>query len=282
MSARPALPCLVLLCLAHCWGGAPAGSGLGAALRVEGAQFYPGDLPAEDGGPAVLGLLIEQNQLRAGEVGRAVTGTLAQGATAVVLALSADSGSWIVRAGVPDVRAPELPTFLALASIAPGTPPGPRDLLARAAGPDRRLGPLLRQPLTILAEALPDGELVFTLSWDTRADLDLHVVTPAGEEIWARRPAGGGGVLDLDAGGGCFFDGQRRERVRWSASPRAGRYLALVDAVSLCGAPAANFTLAAHRRGALLAQAWGQRDETSTRGPHDRGAGLLVLAVDVP
>ena len=43
------------------------------------------------------------------------------------------------------------------------------------------------------------GDPQFTLIWDTRADIDLHVIEPGGSEIyWENRNGGQGGELDVD------------------------------------------------------------------------------------
>ena len=43
------------------------------------------------------------------------------------------------------------------------------------------------------------GDPQFTLIWDSRADIDLHVVEPGGSEIyWENRNGGQGGELDVD------------------------------------------------------------------------------------
>src|SRR5688572_5060517 len=44
------------------------------------------------------------------------------------------------------------------------------------------------------------GDIQVTATWDTEADVDLHVVDPSGFEIyWADRHAPSGGELDLDS-----------------------------------------------------------------------------------
>jgi hypothetical protein len=55
-----------------------------------------------------------------------------------------------------------------------------------------------------------------------------------------------------------------------------------VDTPSLCGQPIANFTVRAVLRGNAIGQASGVSLDPDTWGPHDRGAGKLVLTFDVP
>lgn len=45
---------------------------------------------------------------------------------------------------------------------------------------------------------LADGELRFTLRWDLPGDIDLHVLTPAGSEIYYANRDADGGMLDRD------------------------------------------------------------------------------------
>ena len=47
-------------------------------------------------------------------------------------------------------------------------------------------------------ECVNVGELRFTLSWSASTDLDLHVLTPSGDEVWFANTTGGGGELDQD------------------------------------------------------------------------------------
>jgi hypothetical protein len=55
-----------------------------------------------------------------------------------------------------------------------------------------------------------------------------------------------------------------------------------VDTPSLCADSFANWTVTARLDGKLVGSAVGESLETDTEMPHDRGAGVLALAFDVP
>ena len=276
---------------------APADRGLLALLRVEGAQFYPGRPPGARGGPDISGLLVGRTVVRPGEVGFGVSGAATAGTTAVVLSLERDAGYWVLAAGVPDVTAPDQPTYTAQLSFAPTLPSGPRNLAIQAVDAAGRAGPPRLQALTVAegSSALPDGALVIGLRWDTEADLDLHVVEPGGAEIWARKPTGstpdGGvsdagtttpGVLDVDSNALCVIDGRRAENVLYAQAPAAGTYLVRIDAWSLCGETYAHWVVEVRRNGEAVARTAGELVPSATRGPHGPGAGLLALTFTVP
>ena len=275
---------LVALCLITGCGPVPDPRGLTAWLRVEGGQFVDSAFAAPEGGPAVMGILDEQPAVRRGEAGHVIAGSIAPGGTAVSLALDGDRGWWIVRAGVPDITAPDQPTFRALFSISPSVPLGPRALSIRAADGAGRYGPPVIDSLVVGETAPPAGALVVSLAWDTEADLDLHVVAPGGFEIWSRsaRDPATGGTLDHDSNATCVIDGARAENVVWRSAPPTGSYAVRVDTPSLCGAVAARWTLSVRANDRLIGQARGESTGVATRGSHDRGAGLTVLTFEMP
>jgi hypothetical protein len=72
-----------------------------------------------------------------------------------------------------------------------------------------------------------EGELRFSLSWTLDTDLDLHVMTPGGEEIYFANPTAVGGELDVDdcVGSTCREPGGTHvENVYWGAGPPTGEY----------------------------------------------------------
>jgi hypothetical protein len=67
------------------------------------------------------------------------------------------------------------------------------------------------------------GVVQVTAAWDSRADLDLHVVEPCGDEIYLDDPESiSGGTLDLDSNASCV-DGPRNENIYWPSSAWCGR-----------------------------------------------------------
>ena len=297
MPVRALLPALAgALLAAGCSGGAASDPALGAELRFPGAQYVPGATPAGDDGPEVLSLELLSTAIWPGASNRAVRGALGSEATAATLAMSGDTGYWILPAGVPDVEAPALPTFRGQASFSATLAEGSYTLEARAVDSAGHFGPPRRQTLSVLPEppsAAGDAALRVALRWDSESDLDLHVVDPQGNEIFhgarssrdAFAPgssAAGVGMLDADSNGNCVIDGLRRETVAWTSEPPTGHYLVRVDTTSLCGRPSAYWSVRVLLRGEALASASGSSFDVDTRGAHDRGAGLLALEFDVP
>lgn len=100
------------------------------------------------------------------------------------------------------------------------------------------------------------GALRFTLSWDRPGDMDLHVVTPAGREIYYASRMQDGGNLDRDD-----TTQTGPENVFWASTPPPGTYLVCVVPFSISAAT--NFTLTVARAGVEGAPIRGSR-ATST------------------
>jgi uncharacterized protein YfaP (DUF2135 family) len=72
-----------------------------------------------------------------------------------------------------------------------------------------------------------EGALRFSLSWEEETDLDLHVITPDGTEIYYGNSSGAGGYLDVDdcVGDSCRTPGGTHvENIFFEASPMSGMY----------------------------------------------------------
>ncbi len=276
--------------------GTTADQGLDCDMQIAGAQFFRGAMPAEAGGPKVASVALVTATARAGQVGKTATGALEPPATAAALMLDGDRGYWLLPAGVPDVQSPTFPSFKASLSFARTLAGGPRELVVRAIDGAGRPGPASPQTLTIAADGPPAGKLVFSLTWDTESDLDLHVVDPTGAEVykgninsWSPPPPGQapdpnawktGGILDFDSNASCVVDGLRREDVVYATTAPSGHYVVRVDTFSLCSEVSAHWTVEALADGVVVGKATGSSFETDTQMPHDRGAGVLALEID--
>jgi hypothetical protein len=270
----------VVAVIAGCSGSAVSSDpGLSADLQVEGARFSAG-APASGGdGPAVRGLQLADAHIAAGAHDRPLLGQLDPSAAAVTLRLDGDRGYWIVPAGVPATEAPTLPTFDVRLAFARTLPTGARTLIAQAVDANGHVGAPSTLALDIAGAALPSGALVVHLEWQGTADLDLHLVDPAGVETWARHP---NGLLDVDSNAQCLFDGRDQENIVFTAPPPPGHYVVRVDAFSLCGAALAAWRVDVLRDGTLVANASGEASDADTREAHDKGAGRTALELDVP
>ena len=96
------------------------------------------------------------------------------------------------------------------------------------------------------------GDVQVNITWDSRADLDLHVLDPQGGEIyWAGRTSPSGGQLDLDSNAGCGSDGPRAENIFWASGLVAphGEYIVRVDNWSACGVAESNYVVTVNTKG---------------------------------
>jgi hypothetical protein len=300
--SRFPIPYSLLFCVASCT-VASSDPGYDAFLQVDGAQFRPGAFPDASGGPETLAAATTHSTVEIGRVRERMKSTLDGGATAAIVGIAGEEGAWIVRAGPPDVDAPGLPTATAQLGFADVTPPGPFKLLVAAVDAEGRIGPARVVELVAAPVLPPEGDLVVSLAWTGKADLDLHVIDPLGHEVWSgspntwQPPPPGepvdpdawltGGILDHDGNAGCHRDGAPDENVVWttrtgSSGPVApliptGDYVVRVDTRSMCGDPAAAWSVTAYDHGAPLASARGSSVADDVLHPHGAGAGATAL-----
>ncbi|WP_295995719.1 hypothetical protein [Rugamonas sp.] len=124
-----------------------------------------------------------------------------------------------------------LPAVLAAADAS-----GTAQATVRLMAPDGTVSAPSTLPVTF--QAVGSGPIQVSLSWGAPVDLDLHVVTPANEEIYYANPSDSShGALDLDSNAGCAIDNVNNENVVWSNAtpPAAGNYVVRVDYWSACG-----------------------------------------------
>ena len=279
---------------AACGHGVRADVGSDAWLQVQGGTFVRGEWPGDEGGPAVESVDLVNSSAVIGAVGRRLGGTLAPGAEMAAIRLAGDRGYWLVRAAPPGLEAPQSPVYTATFDLARTVEPGEYRVEVRATNLDGAFGPARSAPLTALPAGGTDGVLVFRLTWDRNADLDLHVLEPSGAEIFHRdkssRPRGvppsvdAGvpfGVLDADSNPRCAIDGRREENVVYRGAAPSGRFVVRVDTFGLCGEDSARWRVQAFQGGRVVAEQRGTAVFADTTYPHDRGAGVVALELDL-
>jgi hypothetical protein len=291
---------LLLLSLAAC-DAASSDPGLGAPLYVEGGQFRPGAFPAASGGPATESVQTLHATVVVDENREAVSAVFDGTTRAAIVGLAGEDGAWIVPAGPPDFDTPGKATLHA--SYGVSVTPGPITMLVAAVDAQGRIGEPASVALVALDEPPPDGVLVVSLQWQGRADLDLHVVDPNGDEAWSgdpntwKKPIGPtdpnayltGGILDHDGNAGCTLDGQPSEDVVWAQRMSSsgttvdpivpsGEYTVRVDARSMCGDASAAWAVTVLSNGEVLAKTRGiATPDDVTYQMHGAGAGITAL-----
>jgi hypothetical protein len=282
--------------------GVTADPGVSAQIRVGGAQYYEGAMPAPASDVAVTSIDSLNNTIWPGQVGKTLSGRVASAGRAVAIGFAGDAGYWIVPAGAADLNIPDELTWSAKASFADDLTVGMHELDVVGVDADGHFG----QPATLVFTVrdrqldLQDTRLAVALKWDTEADLDLHLVLPGDPPIivWSGNlnsyvpPAPGdpvdpaasaaGGILDADSNAQCAIDGRREENIVWrgpTAIPPPGTYTVLVDTFSLCAAATAHWSVDVFGGGdpASQAHAEGTVTDADTRGGHVASSGVQAL-----
>lgn len=247
--------CSVLVPLVlGCGPSVDVASGAGEPIRLQNGQFFKGPLPTGKQGPEVTAIDSRNNIIPEGQTGKKITGNAAKGAMAVAVRFDdIGSGYWLVPVGPPDPQTQGELTWTVLADFARNARAGDHNLIFSASDSQGRFGPK-KSTAVVVTPLRPDGHVVVSLTWDSEADLDLHIVAPRGNELDPKHPntlgldeAGaplpGNGVLDRDSNAACRLDGYREEDVVWQDAPNPGNYIARVDMFDACGAASADFTL---------------------------------------
>jgi hypothetical protein len=225
-----------------------------ASVAGIAATLRSGVPPAPGGGPSVAvtgnGTVVNGGTLVAGVAGATAFQTLyvTVGSDTVGLATAVSGGI----AGYYELRLPApAPDVSVLLEFAQSIPLSELDLLFAVADASGRVGPYGRLHTSVTS--VGTGDVQVTLSWDADSDVDLHVVDPAGEEVfYAHRRSASGGELDLDSNAGCEIDGVRNENITWPTgrAPR-GQYTVRVDYWSSCGVAQTNYTVRVNNSGSV-------------------------------
>ncbi len=161
-------------------------------LQVQGGQFFSGPLPTGTG-PAVDFINTQASVFPAGAINKTLTGDADMGATAVLLRFAdLGSGYWSVPVGMPDIAMSNgALSWLATCNFSEDIPAGRHPLVFNAIDASGNAGPApganQTETLTFLP-LVPKGDVVISLTWDTGADLDLHLVAPDGTELDPQHP----------------------------------------------------------------------------------------------
>ena len=123
----------------------------------------------------------------------------------------------------------------------------------------------------IAGACVSTGSLQFTLVWDHPGDLDLHVVTPAGNEIYYASRSADMGMLDRDD-----TTGTGPENIFWTASPPSGTYLVCVDPYRI--STPTNFTVTITHTGSAPMSFHGTRTMSSGNVACSRTSPYFVTA----
>jgi hypothetical protein len=177
------------------------------------------------------------------------------GGTFTVNLTSAEQFSEIVigMPGPPDYYRVTLPSARSAASVLvtldPGAPGGPMDMYLAGGTSPTTFGPYVNRRLAVTR--VGSGDVQVSVAWNSAADVDLHVIDPAGEEIyWGSRSSASGGDLDLDSNAGCSTDQPRNENTVWprDGAP-AGTYIVRLDYWSACNAAQTDYVVTIWVRG---------------------------------
>ena len=248
-----------------------------AAIEVAGAAGVPRfqEVPAPSGGPSVA---------VTGNHGYAAGGALfldieaEPGAAVDKLLLSIDGESF----GYYEIDLPDsASSYRLLGWVEFDLPPDiPRACLNVSAVDT---GGAVGEPSCHVVINLPVdfGDVQVTVSWDTDADLDLHVADPTGHEVYfGADEVESGGVLDLFSGNCLRPDRRRNEHIAWSqGTPPPGRYEVRLSHYDSCDVEETSYVVRVYNHGTVSIF-------TGTfTGPGDdaaRGTGRVITTFEVP
>jgi len=302
----------------------------GEPILVHGAQFFPGELPgtpAPDAAtgdaspptsptiPVVTSIQALNTTVFSGEAGKQISGRTTSNASAVGIRLGElGTGYWVLPLGNPDPQFPGELTWSAIIDFSPSITPGLDALRVVAVTSAGISGPQSDQNFCIASRlpadpgapypndisacnaTLSPPDAVFALTWDADVDLDLHVITPAGNDVNPKSPlltpvdAGGTPAaaaprIDRDSVAWCVPDGWREEDLAFPTLPAPGSTFQIhANLFSACGKSAVTFSLTVYQAiGAAgvdrhLVQAYQQNGRLTAFDADGDSAGLFIVS----
>ncbi len=229
-----------------CGGDSPSGPPANSvakvleSLSVEGggtATLKTGTVPAASGGPTASAT---------------TSSAIAQGGTGEVVVSSSSAFRKIYvsvdgKVGFYEITLPANVTLATLLATYGTTESGAVTVNYAVANAAGAIGSEASTSVNIVN--VGTGDVQVTLSWNTRADVDLHVVDPSGEEVfYGNDVAASGGTLDLDSNVGCVEEG-RAENITWNSAPPRGTYIVRVDYYDECNATSTDYVVTVRRKG---------------------------------
>jgi hypothetical protein len=273
-------------CAAACSSGQQATTGVSEPFQISGAQFIPGPLPgiappsldggagAGDGGapmsvnPTVVGVNYRNNTIISGLGSFGLTGIVSLDAVAVgVRFTDMGTGYWVVPTlGIDDMMSSDR-DFSMSATFNPGDSPGYHPMAFVGIDKYGNGGTQFIQPFC-MESRVPDNQhacypmnavpkAVFSLTWDTGFDVDLHVIAPDGSDLNPKSDLVLGDAsaltttakvaasnhIDRDSWGNCAPDGWYEEDLIFQTAPPSGPYDIYASPFAACGQSAVRFTL---------------------------------------
>ncbi len=251
---RPAMTvAVVLTSWTRCieWKQPMAAEASGIATYVAGVQTLTGDAiavlkpgappPATGTGGPIVTATVPQLVLLGGTIQLTATSTSLFSNVAVVV--PGQSDYWLLTLPAPTTSAQILVVFSQAI---------PQDIFDVRIGGSNGTAFGVFQQSSVSVISVGTGDVQINVTWDSPADVDLHVVDPSGNEIyWANRSSSTGGQLDLDSNAACGSDGPRAENVFWSSGLIAphGAYIVRVDHWSNCRAAVTHYVVTVNARG---------------------------------
>lgn len=206
-----------------------------ARVTVDGvrAEYFEGSPPAPGSGPTA-NMPASSQVITGGSLQLDMTAS--GDFTTVVVAVDGVEGYFM--ASVPSSRAAAR-LVVTLAGLVPQLR---FDYVVAVADGSGDFGPYSRTTMDAIEVA--GGDIQVSATWDTEADVDLHVIDPDGNEIYFGNRSAAGGVLDLDANAACSTSQIFQENIGWAKGTASrGSYTVRLEYWSSCNVPETNYVV---------------------------------------